>query len=225
VMSCIYVICLFFILQRDWGSMVLFFLTYLCVLFVHGEQFWILLSNFSLMSLAVWFAANHLTHIQTRIQNWLHPFGDMTNKSFQTAQSLFAISSGGFFGSGIGLGHPEFIPEVHSDFIFSAICEELGIFGGCAVVLLFFILVYRGYKIALAARGYDKWIAITIATLFGLQTFIIIGGVINLIPLTGITLPFISYGGSSLVTTFISLGILQAISYKNENLAELVERD
>ncbi|MDR1102021.1 MAG: FtsW/RodA/SpoVE family cell cycle protein [Clostridiales bacterium] len=214
VMLAVYVYCAFFVLQHEWGSMVLFFLTYLVTLFVHGSSWKILALNLMVVGGVGWVAATQVSHIKVRVANWLDPFADAANRGYQTTQSLFAIASGNFFGSGIGLGKPQFIPEVHSDFIFSAICEEMGILGGCAVILLFFILIYRGFKIALAARGTEKWTATIITATFGLQTFIIIGGVINLIPLTGITLPFISYGGSSLVTAFISLGILQGISCK-----------
>ena len=106
---------------------------------------------------------------------------------------------------------------MHSDFIFSAVCEEMGIFGGIAVILLYFIFVYRGFKISLSLHGFDKCVAVGITIMFALQVFIIIGGVIKFIPLTGITLPFISYGGSSLISSFIALGILQAISAKGDN--------
>ena len=128
-------------------------------------------------------------------------------------QSLIAIASGGFTGVGLANGSPEYVPFVESDFIFSAVCEEFGILGGIGVILLFFIMVYRGFKIALAAKSsFDKRTAFGLSVMFGFQTFIILGGVVKLIPLTGITLPFISYGGSSLVTSFMALGILQAIS-------------
>ena len=156
-----------------------------------------------------------MNHIQIRVHTWLDPWADVAGSGYQIYQSLFAIASGGFFGTGLGQGRPGYIPEVHSDFIFSAICEELGLFGGFAIILLFFIFTYRGIKIALKLPdGFDKCVATGITVMFGIQTFIIIGGVIKMIPLTGITLPFISYGGSSLLSSFISLGILQAISAK-----------
>lgn len=154
-----------------------------------------------------------LNYVQVRFSSWLNPWADVAGKGYQIAQSLFAIGAGGFWGTGIGMGQPQYIPEVHTDFIFSAICEEMGIFGGIAVILLFFILVYRGIKIALGIKNiFHRTVAIGIALMFGFQAFIIIGGVIKLIPLTGITLPFISYGGSSLTTSFIALGILQGTS-------------
>jgi len=214
VMAATYVYCAFFILQREWGSAVLFLLTYVVVLFIAKGTWKELFLNLCGLGAVGWYAAGNVAHIQTRIANWLDPFWDIEYKSYQAAQSLFAITSGGFFGSGLGLGKPGLIPAVESDFIFSAVCEELGVLGGCGVILLFFIFIYRGFKIAINARGFEKWVAAILTVIFGLQCFIIIGGVINLIPLTGITLPFISYGGSSLVTTFAALGILQAISAK-----------
>jgi len=214
VMLGVYIFCAFFILQREWGTTVLFMLTYITVLFVARGTWKELWLNIGGLVAVGSFAATKIHHIGIRIANWLNPFWDLDKASYQTSQSLFAISSGGFFGSGLGLGKPWMIPEGHSDFIFSAVCEELGVLGGSAVILLFFIFIYRGFKIAINARGFEKWTAAIITIIFGLQCFIIIGGVINLIPLTGITLPFISYGGSSLVTTFAALGILQAISAK-----------
>ena len=154
-----------------------------------------------------------VNHVRVRVDAWLNPWADIAGKGYQITQSLFAIGSGGFFGTGLGLGRPDLIPEVSTDFIFSAICEEMGILGGVSVVLLYFILAYRGFKIALYATDYfAKVLALGLTLIFGFQTFIIIGGVIKLIPLTGITLPFISYGGSSLSINFIALGVLQALS-------------
>jgi len=113
----------------------------------------------------------------------------------------------------LGMGYPKFIPAVRTDFIFAAICEELGILGGIAVIMLFFILLYRGMKLALRIEDrYMKAVAFGLTMTIGYQTFIIIGGVIKLIPLTGITLPFLSYGGSSMVSSFATLGLLQALS-------------
>jgi cell division protein FtsW (lipid II flippase) len=210
-----YTYMLFLVLQREWGSALLFFLIYFTLLYVFEDNIKVLLANGIIALLGSAFGYLFVYHIKVRVDIWLNPWADIAGKGFQIAQSLFAIGSGGFFGKGIGLGSPQFIPEVQTDFIFSAICEEMGIFGGVAVVLLCFILAYRGFKIALAVESiFDKVVALGITVMFGFQTFIIIGGVIKLIPLTGITLPFISYGGSSLTTSFIALGILQAVSKK-----------
>lgn len=206
---------IFFVMQREWGGALLIFLVHIIMLFVFGQDMKLILANGILAIFGGSLGVLYVPHIKVRISTWLNPWVDIADKGYQITQSLFAIGSGGFFGRGIGLGSPRYIPKVETDFIFSAICEEMGIFGGVAVILLYFILVYRGFKIALSVEEtFYKALALGITLLFGLQTFIIIGGVIKLIPLTGITLPFISYGGSSLTTSFISLGILQAVSFK-----------
>lgn len=216
----VYICVLFLLLQREWGSMLIMLFTYLMMLYIFKSDRFILLFNIVAGGFVGWFGFKHMSHIQIRVANWLDPWPDISGRGYQITQSLFAIASGGFFGTGLGLGHPEFIPEVHSDFIFSAICEEMGIFGGIAVIALYFILVYRGFKIALKLDGFDRCLAAGITIIFGFQTFVIIGGVIKMIPLTGITLPFISYGGSSLLTSFASMGILQALSAKGGAMDE-----
>ncbi len=203
----------FLVLQREWGIAVLFFIIYMAMYFVFGKKMSFLVMNVAVASLGGYIGYKVLFHIQTRVKMWLDPFSDPTGRGYQIVQSLIAIASGGFTGSGLANGSPEYVPFVESDFIFSAVCEEFGILGGIGVILLFFIMVYRGFKIALAAKdGFDKRTAFGLSVMFGFQTFIILGGVVKLIPLTGITLPFISYGGSSLVTSFMALGVLQAIS-------------
>lgn len=215
IMLCAYTYLGFLILQREWGIMLLFFLTYMMMEYVFERDLKIIIGNFIVAFVGCYLGYLALNHIQVRVSTWINPWEEIASTGYQITQSLFAIASGGFFGTGLGQGKPEYIPEVHSDFIFSAICEELGMFGGVAIILLFFIFTYRGIKIALKLPdGFDKCIATGITVMFGIQTFIIIGGVIKMIPLTGITLPFISYGGSSLLSSFISLGILQAISAK-----------
>ena len=205
-----------FVLQNDWGTSLLLFLTYFALLYILDNNLKFLLNNLSIAVVGALMGLFYVYHIKVRIDAWLNPWADISGKGYQITQSLFAIGSGGSFGTGIGLGRPDFIPEVSNDFIFSAICEEMGIFGGVAIILLFFILSYRGFKIALSVTNtFKKALALGITLVFGLQAFIIIGGVIKLIPLTGITLPFISYGGSSLTASFIALGILQAISNKS----------
>lgn len=203
----------FLVLQREWGIAVLFFLIYMAMYFAFGNKMSILVLNIAVAALGGYAGYKVLYHIQTRVAMWLDPFSDPSGRGYQIVQSLIAMASGGFTGSGLTNGSPEYVPFVESDFIFSAICEELGILGGIGVILLFFIMVYRGFKIALAtADGFDKRVAFGLSVMFGFQTFIILGGVVKLIPLTGITLPFISYGGSSLITSFMALGVLQAIS-------------
>lgn len=215
VMFCVYMYLGFLVIQREWGIMLLFFFTYMAMEYVFEKDLKIIIGNIIMAGVGCYIGYCSLWHIQVRVSTWLNPWTDVSGTGYQISQSLFAISAGGFFGTGLGQGNPNYIPEVHSDFIFSAICEELGLFGGFAIILLFFIFTYRGIKIALKLPDcFDKCVAVGLTFMFGMQTFIIIGGVIKMIPMTGITLPFISYGGSSLLASFISLGILQAISAK-----------
>lgn len=208
---CTYVYCIFFILQKEWGTTVLLFATYLIMIFIQGSNWSVLLLNMFGIGFVASQAYSRMDYIKVRIQNWIDPWANVYTTGYQMVQAQAAIAVGGFFGTGFGKGGI-YIPEVHSDFIFAAICEEFGILGGCAIILLFLILIYRGFKIALLARGFEKWLACCVTVIFALQTFIIIGGVTKLIPLTGITLPFISAGGSSMLTTFAAIGILQGIS-------------
>lgn len=219
LMFSVYFMIGFLVLQREWGTALQFFIIYSIMTYVFEKRnviMYVVIPNivFAVIGSIVGY---YLTpHIKTRVDIWLDPWSEVYGKGFQIARSLFAMASGGFVGQGLYQGYPESIPNATTDFIFPALCEEMGIFGGCAVILLYFILVYRGIKVSLAIRNvFHKKVAFGITVLFGIQTFIIIGGVIKMIPLTGITLPFISYGGSSLTTSFIALGILQAVSNKS----------
>lgn len=219
-----YINALCLLLQREWGIALLFFAIYLAFLYIYGESRIFFFTNVLMVVAAAFFGVNFMSHIQVRVATWLDPFADITGKGYQITQSLFAIGTGGFVGSGIGSGSPYFIPVVSSDFIFSAICEEMGVLGGTAIIMLYFVLVYRGFKIALSSTNeFNKAVSVGLSVMLGIQTFIIVGGVIKLIPLTGITLPFISYGGSSMITTFIALGILQAISGMKGEVTDEIE--
>lgn len=206
----IYVILGCMVIQREWGTAVVIFLVHISMMFIFNEDKKIMLVNLALAVVGCLLGALVLSHIQTRIEVWLDPWSDMSGKGYQITQSLFAIGAGGFFGTGIGMGSPEFIPHVHSDFIFSAICEEFGILGGVAVIMLYFMLVYRGIRISMNISDvFYKSLCAGISILFGFQSFIILGGVTKFIPLTGITMPFISYGGSSLLISFIAIAVLE----------------
>ncbi len=147
-----------------------------------------------------------------------NPWPTGSTEGYQIVQSLFSLASGGVFGRGIGFGSPGYIPAVPTDMVISAIGEELGLAGTMAVIGLFVFLVYRGYHIALLARsGYEQLLAVGLTTVLGLQAIIIMGGAIKMIPLTGITLPFISYGGSSIITNFVIIGLLLRISAQRGN--------
>lgn len=203
----------FLVLQKDWGTIGLLLLIYLFLLYIFSEDNKFLILNCGLLLPTGLIAYKFFYHVRVRVEVWLNPWEDILGKGYQIAQSLFGIGSGGFFGTGLGRGKPYMIPEASTDFIFSSICEEMGTLTGVAVVLLYMLLCYRAFKIALNIKEkFKKSVVIGLTLMIAMQTFIIIGGVIKLIPLTGITLPFVSYGGSSLVTNFISLGVLQAIS-------------
>jgi cell division protein FtsW (lipid II flippase) len=155
------------------------------------------------------------SHVQLRVATWLDPWSDPNDSGFQITQSIFNIADGGITGSGLGEGFSQTIPEVETDFVFSTIASELGLLGATAVLLVFLIFVYRGMKIALLAQDdASKLLAFGLTTAFAMQTLIIVGGVTKAIPLTGITLPFVSYGGSSVVGNFILTGLLLVVSEK-----------
>lgn len=212
-----YAYIMFLVLQRDWGTILVLFLIFIFMIYAYEEDRRFLIFNIAAASIVGLLGLKFLYHIQVRVKVWLDPWSDIADKGWQIAQSLFAIASGGYFGRGLGNGSPTYIPEVHTDFIFAAICEEMGVFGGAAVIILFFLLSYRCFKITLKTKNeYNKAVALGLTLMFALQTFIIIGGVIKFIPLTGITVPFVSYGGTSIVVSFASLGIMQAVSAREE---------
>lgn len=213
LMAIIYIFILFLFLQRDLGTVLIFYTVFLALQFIYEEDRRLVLYNLIIFVVSGLIGYFIFPHVKVRFETWLNPWKFIDNKGYQITQSLFAIAEGGFFGTGIGLGHPDFIPEVHTDFIFSAICEEMGIFTGIGIIMLFLILVYRGFKIAINQQNkFFRIVALGISILFGIQSFIIFGGVLKMIPLTGITIPFVSYGGSSMLSSFIALGILQVAS-------------
>ncbi|EMT39159.1 cell division protein FtsW, lipid II flippase [Thermoanaerobacter thermohydrosulfuricus] len=206
-----------FALEKDLGMAFLFYVTTLLMIFVVTSNF--LYTAIGLGALVVGGIISYFLfwHVRVRIEAWLNPWMDVPGKTYQIVQSLFAIAAGGFFGTGLGMGHPEYIPVVASDFIFSAICEEFGLLGAVAIILVYFVIMYRGIKVALNAKdGFGALVATGLISMFSLQVFTIIGGVIKFIPLTGVTLPFVSYGGSSMVMSFVTLGMLNGIALKEE---------
>lgn len=200
-------------LQRDLGMAMIFYGIFFVLQFIYEEDRKLVLANIGLIVIGAIIAYFAFAHVRVRVQTWIDPWRYIDDKGYQITQSLFAIAEGGFFGKGLGLGHPHFIPLAFNDFIFAAICEELGIFTGIGIIMLFLLLVYRGFKIGMGqTNNFYKILALGISALFGIQSFIILGGVLKVIPLTGITLPFVAYGGTSIVSSFIALGILQAAS-------------
>ena len=192
---------------------VLFYVIFLALQYIYEEDRKLIFLNIGLFLAGGLLGYVVFDHVKVRFVTWLNPWPYIDNKGYQIIQSLFAIAEGGFFGTGLGLGYPYFIPHADTDFIFSAICEEMGLFTGIGIIMLFLILVYRGFKIALRQKNkFYKILALGISVLFGIQSIVIIGGVLKVIPLTGITLPFVSYGGSSMLSNFIALGVLQVAS-------------
>ena len=208
---------LMFVVQRDLGSALLFFgiavsMTYMAT----GRKSYVALA-FAFFLGAAALSYSFFSHVRVRFNIWLDPWSDPSGSAYQVVQSLFALGSGGVWGAGFAHGHPNLIPEVHTDFIFAAIAEELGLLGSLGVMLVFALFFYRAIRIALACREETRMLlAAGIAVVFLLQAFIIIAGVTKFLPLTGITLPFVSYGGSSMIASFMLLGILTVLS-KKEN--------
>ncbi|MBP3636127.1 MAG: FtsW/RodA/SpoVE family cell cycle protein [Clostridia bacterium] len=157
-------------------------------------------------------------HVKRRVAIWQNPWSDYDNAGYQIVQSLMAIASGGLFGVGLGLGSPRTIPVYHTDFIFAVICEQFGLIFGLCVLLMYVAIIWRGATTAMAARtSFHGLLAMGATLMIGLQTFVIIGGVIKLIPLTGVTMPFVSYGGTSLVSSMCLVGLLQGVASLNED--------
>ena len=208
---------LMMIFQKDLGSSLLFFGIFICMLFAATARKTYVLAGMAMFVLGAFLCYLSFAHVRLRVETWLTPFNPATveGPSYQISQSLFALGSGGISGSGLGLGYPKFIPSVTTDFIFSAVGEELGLLGAAALVFMFALLVARGIKVALLHRDdFGKLLAVGLVSIIALQSFIIMGGVTRLIPLTGITLPFVSYGGSSLLANFILLGLLVVLSHR-----------
>ena len=201
------------VFEKDLGSSLLFFAIPLLMIYAAtGRIAYIMLGGllFSIGSFVTYFLFGH---VQLRVESWLDPWGDPDGAGFQILQSIFNIADGGLTGTGLGAGFSQTIPEVETDFIFSAIASELGLLGATAVLLAFLAFVYRGIKISLLAEDEaSKLLAFGLTAMFALQTLIIVGGVTKAIPLTGITLPFVSYGGSSVVGNFILTALLLVIS-------------
>lgn len=201
--------------EKDLGSSMLFFGLVVVMLWVATGRGAYLALGGLLFAAGALFAYRSFEHVRDRVAVWLGALDPefIQDEGFQIAQSLFAMATGGIAGVGLGLGRPQDIPDAPTDFVFAAIGEELGLLGTMAVLLLFVILVGRGFRTALArSDDFGRLLAVGLSTILALQTFVIVGGVTRLIPLTGVTLPFVSYGGSSLVANFVLLALLVRVS-------------
>jgi peptidoglycan glycosyltransferase len=199
--------------QKDLGSSLLFFTLFVVMVWVATEKASFMALGLAMFATSATIAYFLFDHVQTRVSIWLDPWRSYSGKGYQIAQSMFALGSGGMGGTGLGLGDPTRIPEAKNDFIFAAIGEELGLFGATAILITFLLIIGAGLRTAMRAkRDFAKLLAVGLTTIIGVQAFIIIGGVIRVVPLTGITLPFVSYGGSSLVANYVLLALLLRIS-------------
>jgi cell division protein FtsW (lipid II flippase) len=199
--------------QTDLGSSLLFFALFMVMLWVATERATYLAVGGLLFSAGALVAWRIFSHVQQRVDLWLDPWPEVATRVPQIVEATFAMAWGGLTGTGPGLGAPGRIPAAETDMIFAAIGEELGLLGTTAVLAAFLLMIGTGLRIAMRAESpFEKLLATGLTTIIGLQSFIIIGGVIRLVPLTGITLPFVSYGGSSLLANYVLLALLLRIS-------------
>jgi cell division protein FtsW (lipid II flippase) len=202
------------IIQRDLGAALLLFTLFLAMLYVATNKGWYVVAGLGAFAGGAYVLNRAISRVAERVQLWLDPWS-MAN-GYQPVQGAYAISAGGVFGTGLGQGLPAYIPASHTDYAFAGLAEELGIAGAMGILIVYVLLMYRGYHIALSInsrfRGFEQLVAIGLTSILVLQTFIIVGGNLRVIPLTGITLPFISYGGSSVLINFLIVGLLLRIS-------------
>jgi cell division protein FtsW (lipid II flippase) len=214
------------VVTNDLGGALLYFGIFLAMLYVATAQAWFVLVGGVLFVGGATALYTVIPRVEERVQIWLDPWNDPFGQGYQAIQSLYSIANGGFGGTGLGQGTYTdadghwLIPSLNTDFIYSALAQELGLIGICGFLLVYMLFAARGFRIALLAQdGFSKLLAVGLTFAFTLQAFLIIGGIIRLVPLTGITLPFVSYGGSSIVANFVLLaGLLLVSNRANEAL-------
>ncbi|MGA2013275.1 MAG: FtsW/RodA/SpoVE family cell cycle protein [Solirubrobacteraceae bacterium] len=205
------------LLLHDIGSSLMFYGALLSMLYVATGRLSFVVVGVLAFGLGAWYLSTHIAHIDGRVESWLHPFEPALYKaplgSFQLANGIFAQAAGGLFGQGFGQSILSLIPFPQTDMIYAVITNELGLFGATAILVAYLLFVYRGMKAAMLSRdSFSTLMAAGLSAVFALQVFVIVGGVTRVIPLTGVTLPFISYGGSSIVANFVLLALLLLIS-------------
>ena len=199
--------------ERDLGSSLLFFALFVALLWVATERSSYLIVGVLLFGAGALFAHSSFGHVQERVDIWLDPWQSPKDDGFQIVESAFAFAAGGVSGTGLNLGSPTRIPYAETDFIFAAIGEELGLVGATGILVAFLLMIGAGLRIALRTSiPFERLLATGLTVLLGVQTFIIIAGVTRVLPLTGVTLPFVSYGGSSLIANYVLLALLLRIS-------------
>ncbi len=206
---------------RDLGSSLMFFAAFLALLYVATGRFSFVVIGMAMFVVGAWFFATTVPHVHDRVEVWLHPYAEAHGNGYQILQSIFSQADGGLFGKGFGQalitipGFPNrpLLPAAQTDTIYALIVNELGLFGACGLILVYLLVTARGFKIALIANdGFSKLLATGLTAVFAIQAFVIVGGVTRVIPLTGVTLPFVSYGGSSIVANFVLVALLLLVS-------------
>jgi cell division protein FtsW (lipid II flippase) len=198
--------------ERDIGMAALLLATFIAMLYVATRRIDLIAGGVGLFALAMWWAVGHYGYVAARFAAWRNPFGDPLGHGYQALQGLFSLAAGGLLGTGYRLGHPGWIPAAETDYVYAALSEEFGAVGGIVLLAAFLIVIWRALLAAQSQPDiYAKLLATGLAATLGFQVFIIVGGVVGLFPLTGVTLPFVSYGGSSLVANFLLIALLWAI--------------
>jgi cell division protein FtsW (lipid II flippase) len=217
------------LLLHDIGSSLMFYGGLLAVLYVATGRVSFVVVGLTAFAIGAWYVGTHIPHVHDRVEAWLHPFDktlyNKTGGSYQVANSIFAQAAGGLFGQGFGqatLTLPAggaLLPAPQTDMIYAVITDELGLFGAAAVLLTYLLLIARGFKAAVMARdSFSTLLAVGLSSVLALQVFVIVGGVTRVIPLTGVTLPFISYGGSSIIANFVLLALLLLVSDRSRRV-------
>ena len=213
------------VLLSDIGSSLMFYAGLLAMLYVATGRLSFVIIGLLAFAIGAWYLGTHIPHVNARFEDWLHPFGPLYNKplgSYQIANGVFAQAAGGMFGQGFGQSiltipgsHPSvfLVPAPQTDMIYAVITDELGLFGATAMLVVYLMFVARGMKAAVMARdSFSTLLAAGLSAIFAIQVFVIVGGVTRVIPLTGVTLPFVSYGGSSIIANFVLLALLLLVS-------------
>jgi cell division protein FtsW len=205
------------VLQEDLGAAVLFFAIFLGMLYIATGRPSYVFFGMLLFVAGAFVAYGLFSHVQGRVAVWLNPWPEASGRGYQTIQAILALAAGGVFGVGLGYGHPGLIPAVHTDLALAALGEETGLAVTAAIVAVYVVLVARGLHIARRTTdSFNALLAAGLSLAVGVQTLLIIGGTLRLLPLTGITLPFLSYGGSSLVTNYLIIGLLLRVSMERQ---------
>jgi peptidoglycan glycosyltransferase len=208
---------LIFLRENDLGSSFLFFALFIGMLWVATGRAYYLGLGAVLFGAGSYLALKVVGHARPRLESWLNPWANANTTGYQLIQGWFAIAAGGLFGEGPGQSNVGHLPEASTDLIFAVIADELGLVGAAALLIGYLLMVGTGLRVAVRCdRPFEKLLATGLSLILGVQTFVIVAGVTRIIPLTGITLPFVSYGGSSLIANYVLLALLLRISHDTE---------